>query len=431
MDSSSPGPAPSSADRPEERDAGPHVNPGRWFVSPWNFADATVASLTPPSRVEFHDTTLRDGEQQAGIAFTREDKVAIAKKLAHAKVDRIEAGMAAVSPEDEAAIKDIVQLNLGPDVYAFSRCMVADVEMAKQCEVSGIVVEIPSSQHMVKYAYGWDLDRAVKLSIEATLAAHDAGLRTTFFTIDASRAEMEWYLDLIERVATEGHMDSLTLVDTLGVVNSHAIPVWVKKVRERLPEVVLETHMHNDFGLATANTLAAVASGCSVVHTTVAGLGERAGNAPMEETALALRMLYGIDHGIDTTTFGELNSLVRERSRQAVQTNRPVTGERLYEIESGIIAGWYNNCIADRPLELFPYHWSEVGQAPARLVYGKGSGLPSLDGIEGAGLDQPDDLRRAILLQLKYRALETKRLISEEELGEIVRAAHDDLRPSG
>jgi isopropylmalate/homocitrate/citramalate synthase len=376
--------------------------------------------------VRFHDTTLRDGEQQAGVVFRREDKVAIAKKLAVANVDRIEAGMPAVSPEDEAAIKDIVQLNLGPEIYAFARCTVADVQKAKDCEVNGIVVEIPSSTHLVEFGYRWKFDRAIELSIEATLAAKEARLKTTFFTIDSSRAEMDWYLDLIERVATEGHMDALTLVDTLGVVNSHAVPIWTNKVRERLPHVPLETHMHNDFGLAASNTLAAVAAGCEVVHTTVSGLGERAGNTPMEETALALRMMYAVEHQLDTSHFFELARLVRERSNQAEPTNRPIVGDRLFEIESGIIAGWYNNCIATKPLEVFPYHWSEVGQRSPRLVYGKGSGLPSLDAIPGAGPDQAERVRREILSRIKERSAAIKGLLSDEDVRDIVAEVHGD-----
>lgn len=395
------------------------VDHNTWFTSAWNWLPEVRQGLDLSQPVRFHDTTLRDGEQQAGVVFQREDKVAIAKRLAEAKVDRIEAGMPAVSPDDEAAIKDIVQLDLGPDIYAFARCSVADVERAKACEVDGIVVEIPSSIHLVEHGYRWRFDRAVELAIEATLAAKDAGLKTTFFTIDSSRAEMEWYLDLIDRVATEGHMDSLALVDTLGVVHQHAVASWVKRVRERLPEVTLETHMHDDFGLAVANTLGAVTAGCTVVHTTVSGLGERAGNAAMEPTALALRMLYGAQHGLDTSTFYELAQLVRERSHQAVPTNRSVTGERLFEVESGIVAGFYNNCVASRPLELFPYHWSQVGQPPPRIVFGKGSGNPSLDAVPGLQ-EASDKMRMAVLERIKAQAIARKSLLSAEEVQAIV-----------
>lgn len=389
---------------------------GRWFTSPWNELDEVREGLEFPPQVQFHDTTLRDGEQQAGVVFSRADKVAIAKKIASAGVDRIEAGMPMVSPDDEAAIRDIVQLDLGPAVYAFARCMVADVEKANECEVDGIVLEIPSSIHLVELGYGWKFERAIELSIEATLAAKDAGLATTFFTIDSSRADMSWYLDLIQRVAEEGHMDALTLVDTFGGVAMHAIPHWTRQVRERLPDVPLEVHFHNDFGLAVANSISAVGAGCEVVHTTVNGLGERAGNCPLAEISLALRMLYDVEHDLDTTTFYTLSRLVAERAGAASDRNRPVSGEGLFEIESGIIAGWYNACGARHPLELFPYHWSETGHPAPRLVYGKGSGLPSLDAIPGAGPDQPDGLRREILAELKRVALERKGLLTYEEV---------------
>ncbi len=394
---------------------------GRWFTSPWNYLDEARRGLNLPERVYFHDITLRDGEQQAGIALTRDDKIAIARRLADAGVDRIEAGMPIVSPQDEAAIKDIVQLDLGPQIFAFSRCMADDVKRAKDCGVSGVVIEIPSSGHMIERAYGWPLDRAIKLSIDATLAAKEEGLETVFFTIDSSRAEFDWYLDLVERIGNEGHMDALALVDTTGGVAPHAIPVWIDKVRDRLPGVRLEAHFHDDFGLAVANSLSAIAAGVDVVHTTVTGVGERAGNCPMEELALALRMMYGVEHGLQTEEFYSLSRLVRERTGHSIPSNRAAVGERLFEIESGIIAGWYERCIDDHPTEVFPYHWDVVGQPPARIVYGKGSGLPSVElALKALGLSADDDQMRAVLGAIKERSLETKALLPFEEVARIV-----------
>src|SRR5512136_3421013 len=124
-----------------------------WFVSPWNFADEVRAGLHFPAKIKIHDITLRDGEQQAGIAFNKDDKIRIAEKLAEAGVHRIEAGMPAVSPDDEAAIKEIVKRDLGPEIYAFSRCMVEDVKRAVDCGVHGVVMEIPASEHIVQHAY--------------------------------------------------------------------------------------------------------------------------------------------------------------------------------------------------------------------------------------------------------------------------------------
>lgn len=405
----------------------PWLEDGRWFTSPWNYLPEAREGLAFPEKVRFHDITLRDGEQQAGVAFNREDKVAIAKRLAAAGVDRIEAGMPVVSPQDEAAIKDIVQLDLGPEIFAFARCMVDDVKRAKDCGVSGVVIEIPSSGHIIEKAYGWPLERAIDLSIEATLAAKEAGLYTVFFTIDSSRAEFEWYLDLVEKVATEGHMDALAMVDTFGGVNTQAIPVWVGKLRERLPNVKLEAHFHDDFGLAVANTVAALAAGVEVAHTTVTGIGERAGNTPMEDLALALRMLYGASHNLNTTEFYPLSRLVRERAGHLVPTNRAVVGDRLFEVESGIIAGWYERCVDSDPVELFPYHWDEVGQPKARVVYGKGSGLPSVTlALKALGLSAEDEQIRELLASIKERSLRTKALLPFEEVATIVL---DKLKP--
>ena len=395
---------------------------GRWFTSPWNWLDESRNGLRFPERVRFHDVTLRDGEQQAGIAFTRDDKVAIARRLAAVGVDRIEAGMPIVSAEDEAAIKEIVEADFGPQIFAFARCMVADVEKARECGVDGVVVEIPSSGHIIEKAYGWPLERAIELSIEATLAAKEAGLYTIFFTIDSSRAEFDWYLDLVERVATEGHIDALGLVDTLGGVSTQAIPVWIAKVRERLPDVSLEAHFHDDFGLGVANSIAALAAGAEVVHTTVTGIGERAGNVPMEDLALALRMLYGVEHGLRTEEFYALSRFVRERAGHQIPSNRAVVGERTFEVESGIIAGWYARCIEDDPVELFPYHWREVGQPRARVVYGKGSGLPSVAlACEALGIDADEESQRTLLAAIKQRGLRTKALIPLEEVEALAR----------
>ena len=154
------------------------------------------------------------------------DKIRIAEGLAEAGVHRIEAGIPVVSPSDAAAIKEIVKRNLGPQIFAFSRCMVDDVKRAVDCGVKGVVMEVPSSEHIIKYAYKWSLEKAIDLSIESTKFAHEQGLEVVFFQIDFSRAEMNWVLDLIQKVATQGHMDALALVDVQD--ESHGIYGWVK-----------------------------------------------------------------------------------------------------------------------------------------------------------------------------------------------------------
>jgi isopropylmalate/homocitrate/citramalate synthase len=387
----------------------------KWHVSPWNFAPEVLAQLHFAKQVKVHDVTLRDGEQQTGVIFTRDDKIRIAEKLAEAGVHRIEAGMPVVSPSDQAAIKEIVKRNLGPQIFAFSRCMVDDVKRAVDTGVSGIVMEVPSSEHIIQNAYQWPLEKAIQLSVEATAYAHSQGLEVVFFPIDFTRADMTWVLDLITRVANEGHMDGLALVDTFGVASPHAMQYFVRRVKARI-KTRLEAHFHMDFGMGVANTIMALAEGVEVMHTTVLGIGERAGNTPMEETAMALLTLYGVDTGLNYAKFFELAHLVAELSQTPILPNRPVVGDQLFHIESGIIASWFQNCGVDNPTELFPYRWDVVGQPPAQIVYGKGSGIDSIKGaLKSIGLAYTEDEAMKVLAAVKQFSLDHKRLLTPDE----------------
>jgi isopropylmalate/homocitrate/citramalate synthase len=394
----------------------------QWYVSPWNFADPVRAQLHFPKQIKFHDITLRDGEQQTGVIFTKDDKIRIAEGLAEAGVHRIEAGMPVVSPSDTAAIKEIVKRNLGPQIFAFSRCMVDDVKRSVDCGVSGIVMEVPSSTHIIQYAYKWQLEKAIDLSIESTAYAHSQGLEVVFFPIDFSRAEINWVLDLITRVANEGHMDALALVDTFGVLAPHAMQYLVRETKKRISKR-LEAHFHMDFGMGIANTLMAVAEGVEVIHSTVLGLGERAGNVPMEETAMALLTLYGIDTGLKYDKFYSLARLVQELSGHAVPSNRPVVGEQLFQIESGIIASWWQNCGQDHPTELFPYRWDVVGQPPPKVVLGKGSGIDSIKAaLKNLRVEATEEEAMQVVMAVKQFSLERKRLLTDEEFRGVVKA---------
>ncbi|MBU1205532.1 MAG: pyruvate carboxyltransferase [Proteobacteria bacterium] len=393
----------------------------KWFVSPWNYEPVVTSKFQfPPAKeIKIHDITLRDGEQQAGIAYTLEDKMKIAKALAEAGVHRIETGMPAVSKEDERAIKEIVQANFGPDIFAFSRCMVSDVKLAKECGVNGVVVEIPSSEHIIKHAYGWELQKAIDLSIGATLLAKELGLYTVWFPIDASRADMNWFLDLIEKISIEGHMDALAVVDTFGGISPHAIPHLIKRIQERVKKP-LEPHFHDDFGMGVANTLMALACGCTVAHTTVTGIGERAGNAAMEELVLALLTMYGIDIGIKTEKFYSLSKLVRELSNTQIPSNRPIVGETLMNVESGIVTSWVRRCREENPLELGPFVPSLVGQRPIEIVMGKSSGIDSVaEWLEKIGGDASQEQREAIVLKVKEASIQKKGLLTEQEFKKI------------
>ncbi len=391
----------------------------RWFTSPWNFLPEIREGLSLPAAVQVHDVTLRDGEQQAGVVFTKDDKLRIAEALAEAGVHRIEAGLPAVSPADDAAVREIVKMGLPSQIYAFSRCLVDDVKRAADCGVGGVVMEIPSSHHLIEKAYRWPVERAIDASIEATSLAHELGMKVSFFPIDATRAGLVEYLDLLEKVATHGHVDAIGLVDTFGVLSPHGVRLFVRRTRERLG-VPLETHFHMDFGLGVANTLIAVGEGVEVVQTTVTGIGERAGNTPMEETVLALLTMYGLDTGIRTEKFVDISRLVMRLGGVSQPSNRPVVGERLYNVESGIISTWVRN-VGDELTESFPYRPELVGQPAPVLVLGKGSGLDSIAGaLDRVGRTAAPEQMQSILDEVKARSLASKGLIDDETFVEIL-----------
>lgn len=390
------------------------------FVSPWNFVPEVTKEFKFAPKIKIHDVTLRDGEQQTGVVFRKDDKIRIAEALAEAGVHRIEAGMPAVSPQDAEAITEIVKRDLGPEIFAFSRCMVEDVKRAVDTGVKGIVMEVPSSEHIVQYGYRWPLEKAIQTSIDSTRYAREQGLYVVFFPIDSSRAEMNWYLDLIVRVATEGHMDALAVVDTFGVTSPHAMSYLIRRTRERINKP-LETHFHSDFGMGVANTIMALAEGAEVMHTTVLGLGERAGNAAMEEAVMALKTMYGIDLGINYRMLRPLAKLVEELSGQRVPQNKPIVGDLLFDVESGIIASWVKNVGDEHLTEVFPFRPETVGQGEPKVVFGKGSGIDSV----GIFLEQSDETateaqRQDILMRLKMASLERKGLLDREELTAIV-----------
>ncbi len=392
-----------------------------WFSSAWNFNDEVTRDLNFADTIKIHDVSLRDGEQQTAIAYTYDDKLRIAEALAEAGIHRIEAGLPAVSKDDFRAIEAIVKRNLGPDIYSFCRCMKADIDASVDCGVKGLIMEVPASPHLIEFGYKWPLQKAIDLSVEATAYAHERGLEVVFFPIDFSRSEIDWVLNLIDTVATEGHMDALVLVDTFGVVSPHAMKFFVRAVRNRFPDTRLETHFHQDFGLGVANTLLALAEGAEVVHSTVLGIGERAGNAPTEDIVMALLTMYGLDIGIRTEKFYSLAKLVQELSNVDVPSNRSIVGDRLFQVESGIIANWFANCGKEHQTELFPFRPEIVGQAEAEVVLGKGSGIDSVNiWLSRIGAQATDEEVGEILLQVKALGLQTKKLLSEDQFRGIV-----------
>jgi isopropylmalate/homocitrate/citramalate synthase len=396
----------------------------QWFSSPWNYLPESVTNVDLPASLKVHDVTLRDGEQQAGVEFTTDEKLRIAELLDSAGIHRIEAGLPAVSAADEAAVRQIAAAGFDAEIYAFSRCTVDDVKLAVDCGVSGIVLEVPSSKHLIEKGYRWPVSKALDLSIEATQLAHSNGLKVTFFPIDATRADIVEYLDMVDQVARNGHMDAVALVDTFGVLSPHAVEYFVRQTRERLG-VPMETHFHMDFGLGVANTILAVTHGVETIQTSVTGLGERSGNTPTEETILALLTMYGLDTGIKTELFTPISREVLAMARVTQPGNRAIVGQQLFNVESGIIATWVKN-VGEEVTETFPFRPELVGQDPPEIVLGKGSGADSvIIWLDRNGLQSPDsETTLEILRRVKLASLERKGLLDNDEFLQI---AHEVL----
>jgi isopropylmalate/homocitrate/citramalate synthase len=396
-----------------------------WYTSHYNFNTQARKGMKFPKKIKFYDLTLRDGEQQAGLVFRKDEKVEIARALDEAGVDMIEAGMPTVSEEDADAIKAITGLGLSAKIFCLARCMKRDVDAALKCDVDGVQMEIPTSNALLKNAYGWPLQKAIDLTVENTAYAHEHGLHVNFFTMDSTRSPFETFWKIVHTVATKGHMDGLTVVDTFGVTSPVGIHYFVKRLKEKVQKPI-EVHCHNAFGLAVANSLAAVEAGAETVHTTVNAISEGTGAAALEEVATAAKCLYGIDSNIKFDRLVPLSRLVQERSGVRMPSHKPIVGDGIFTMESGIVLGWWSRIqqLKLSPLEIFPFLPEFVGADAHKTVVGKKSGRPSITYKMGElGLSAPEEKIDQILARVKKAGIELKRTLTDDEFRKIVEDA--------
>lgn len=226
-----------------------HHEDGKWWVSPYNFVPEVRKELDLPDKVEIHDATLRDGEQTPGVVFSIDDKVAIANKLSEIGVERIEAGMPAVSPQDAEAIKQITKLGLSSRIYTFARAMKADIDMALECGAQGVIIEVPIGYPKLKTQFGWTWEDVLKRSAPVINYAKENGLHAVFFPYDTTRARPEDLENLCKGIMNESPPDSIGIVDTMGCATPEAVKYMVRWVK-RMTGLPIEIHTHNDFGMA-------------------------------------------------------------------------------------------------------------------------------------------------------------------------------------
>jgi isopropylmalate/homocitrate/citramalate synthase len=388
----------------------------QWWVSPYNYAPEVRNTYALPARVSIHDATLRDGEQTPGVVMSVAEKIAIAEKLDEIGVDRIEAGMPAVSEQDFQAIKEISRLGLNAKIYAFARAMNADIDKAIECGCHGVIVEVPIGYPKLKYQFKWTWEDVLKKSVGVIRYARSRGMHVVYFPYDTTRAREEDLTNLLTGIMQEAPPDSIGVVDTMGCILPEAMKFMVRTVK-KLTNLPVEVHTHNDFGLAVATELAGVEAGAEVVHSCANGLGERTGNAALEELIVALHVLYGYDTQYKLARLPELGELVSRISGVPIAANKPILGDRNFTRESGIGV----DLVVKEPLAMFGTHPALTGRR-GEVVLGKKSGKLSITyNLEQLGItDADDDAVGEMLKRVKDKGIEKRGLLTGDEFREIV-----------
>lgn len=361
-------------------------------------------------KVVIDDTTLRDGEQSSGVAFTAGEKLAIARELAAAGVAELEIGIPAMGDEEREVMRAIVAEKFPARLLAWCRLNEFDIAAALTTGVSMVDLCVPASDQLIQKKLqrdrGWVLREVSRLVSQAT----QAGLDVCIGCEDASRADID-FLKRIGVTAQQAGARRLRFADTLGVMEPFTLIRSIRDLCSSL-DIEIEIHAHDDYGLATANTLAAVAGGATHINTTMNGLGERAGNAPLEECVLALQHLYGIDTGVDPLRIPALSELVERASGRRVAWQKSVVGAGVFTHEAGIhVDGLMKDIRNYQGLDPVV-----IGRKHS-LVLGKHSGTALLRSTYGELGIEPTVAELEILLaRLRHFAMEFKRPPQRGEL---------------
>ncbi|MFH1720975.1 MAG: 2-isopropylmalate synthase [Candidatus Altiarchaeota archaeon] len=359
--------------------------------------------------IQTFDTTLRDGEQTPGVALTVDEKIRIAEALNQLGVDIIEAGFPIAGETEAQSVKAIAQAGLKSTVCGLARCSQKDMQVAIECEVDLVHIFIGTSPLHREYKLKMGKQEILSKAEESIQYVLDAGKPVHFSPEDACRTEYDYLLEVC-KLAQDMKVDHINIPDTVGIMTPERMSKLISDLVKDGIKVPLAVHCHNDFGLAVANSVAAVVAGASIPHVTINGLGERAGNADLEQVVLGCKMLYGIEAGIVTEKMYSTSKLVERLTGIRVMPNFPIVGDNAFAHESGIHV---HGVLAKK--ETYEVITPEMVGAHTRLVLGKHVGVHGIKAkLTELGISVDNDQLKEITSKVKDLGAKGKRVVEED-----------------
>lgn len=367
--------------------------------------------LEEGARVNIVDTTLRDGEQTAGVVFANEEKIRIAKYLDKIGVTQIEAGIPVMGGSEKKCIRDIVSLGLKSSIMAWNRAVIGDIKDSIDCGVDAVAISISTSDIHIVHKLQTTREAVLNMMSDAVKFAKDCGVYVSVNAEDASRSNAE-FLTEFALTAKHSGADRLRFCDTVGILTPLATFRYIKTLIDAVG-LDIEMHTHNDFGMATANALAGVYAGASHVGVTVNGLGERAGNACLQEVIMGLKYLMNVDVPYQTAIFREVAEYVAQASGRILPVSKPIVGSNIFAHESGI----HGDGVLKNPLTYEVFSPEEVG-LERQIVIGKHSGTAAIVSKfnKEYGLSLNDEEAKGLLPMVRDMSIRLKRSLFDKEL---------------
>ncbi|MEQ8175130.1 MAG: homocitrate synthase [Syntrophomonadaceae bacterium] len=367
--------------------------------------------LEEGAKVNIVDTTLRDGEQTAGVVFANQEKIQIAKYLDKIGVTQIEAGIPVMGGSEKDCIKAIVSLGLKASIMAWNRAVISDIKESIDCGVDAVAISISTSDIHIEHKLQTTRDNVLKMMSDAVKFAKDKGLYVSVNAEDASRSNAE-FLTEFALTAKHSGANRLRFCDTVGILTPLATFRYVKTLIDAVG-LDIEMHTHNDFGMATANALSGVYAGATYVGVTVNGLGERAGNACLQEVIMGLRHLMNVNVSSNTPMFREVAEYVAQASGRILPVSKPIVGSNIFAHESGI----HGDGVLKNPLTYEVFAPEEVG-LERQIVIGKHSGSAAIISKfhKEYGLSLGDEEAQILLPMVRDMSIRLKRSLFDKEL---------------